>query len=259
MFIRWKRKTLTPNYTWNPGMDEGYACPHVSVQRVAITPVLLHSIRDKKRSPTPVHATLWRPGASVRLCCLEDDLQSLLARSRFWVDHSLKWDMLQDRSSPYRKVREILLDNRAWSDNELARVVPSLTQEEFELVACWERVAQLRTLTDPNQDPRVWRWQQAKRFYQAWHDCGCPGSIYNFDDTTMVELDVRAPSMLQPFLTRLGLEWPCSPEDLKKVFREGVKVLHPDMRPNDTEANAEFIAFKAVCDQAMAAAERRYA
>ena len=119
MHIRWKKRTLQTNR--QNGLP---LCPHDRVKRPkTLTPVL--TLYEDRR-----YRSVWRPGRSIRQCCLDRD--NGLAFAAWWaeVDHRFK-DLesmgIEDESELL--VREIL-EEQETIEGLLENVVPYPTAQE---------------------------------------------------------------------------------------------------------------------------------
>ena len=118
MFLRWKRRLLSPDWTQSRSR-----CAHQGA-RHRLTPVVLVSYKDSHGRAR--HKTIWHPGVGINDCCLT----GAVAKHAFWEDIEKRIKALL--SPPLNtSAAGILIDRLDWLRATLARRVAPMTDADL--------------------------------------------------------------------------------------------------------------------------------
>lgn len=255
MFVRWKKTPLARGWIRSaPDYEVGCRHPH-GPDSVRLAPILVESYRPE--GGTPKHRTVWSPAISVRQCCVKD--RESLERIDFWVSFEWQWERAVKASAQRVQRKEILafqhdifVNSKAKIWDAIARVVPHLTPEEWDLGRyCTVREVFRDKRDSLEHDHEMFRQAAARR--DEWYANRKPGESYRqYRDRRDQEAQARrtqasnqnasgasALSWLIREITSspcwgvLGLSWPTTATAVSKAYKTLVFKNHPDRGGTD--------------------------
>ena len=129
MHIRWKKKTLASNR-----QNGEFLCPHRGKRPpVILTPVLMtyqegSSVRQPHQKRKPRYREVWRPGPSIRKCCLGNPQ----AQAAWWWEVRQRFaDLTKDDIEDNPILTRDILNNQALFEAFLETKIPKPSKKEL--------------------------------------------------------------------------------------------------------------------------------
>ncbi|XXT18803.1 hypothetical protein WME94_52110 [Sorangium sp. So ce429] len=271
MFIFWKKTPLSDRLYADP------YCVHIGPGRLTLIPLAKQAYRENGK---PRNRTLWRSSRGIRTCCIAD-INDPAARVAWWQD--FEQDFLRAIALLDEVDGERLLDHYESIRDELAKIIPqpSLADETL-----WWCMMSLPQDPRPGERPHEQRarlveearrsmeerlrplWEQERRYWQRKTETArrapprdppraeADGTAPGPEENAKAQSGPRKAADATPwFFRQLGLNWPCTEQDVKVAWRRGAKIHHPDQGGS----NAGFIALKNAYDAAMTFLQKRSA
>lgn len=248
MFVRWKKTPLARGGTrFTEYGETGCDHPH-GAESIRLAPVIVESFRPSKES-SPRQREVWRPGLSVRQCCIND--RETFGRLYFWssLDYAAKERFGDTTEEPWSSLRE-----------QIARVVPAPTPAEVDIVHANSHLPYARQPGQLELDVEHDRYRIAETRCAEWHRERHDGETFADWNERAHPVPRKKGSGMMFLMLRangascwstLALKWPCSAQDIKSSYKRLVLKYHPDHGGTDqdfcrvTEAKNQALKFAA--------------